>query len=175
MAACTNPGAENAIGAMVHESELRSIDAKVDSLVGEYVEKFDVDPKKRLILLEVFRDPARTYYYISQSRTKRTFDKSPDYFFVHDSKQIVVIFTGDNSFLSGSPVYKKVELLIEELGVALPNDSLDYNPPVWQVIEDCDKKLRIRSKSDFVFSFLPCGYHVNQDSIQYKNFELVKD
>ena len=61
------------------------------------------------------------------------------------------------------------------MGIALSKDKLDFNPPRWEVLEDCDNKIEVRRQPmRFLLDYLPCGYGIKEDSINLGNFEVIK-
>jgi hypothetical protein len=81
---------------------------------------------------------------------------------------------GGSAFFTSDGVARELDSAMQKLGVALAEDSLDYHPPTWELIKDCTGKLRIGQTSDFVFNYIPCGYEVKQDSLNQRNFSLVR-
>jgi hypothetical protein len=53
------------------------IDFALDSTIGKYVTLNAVDPKQKVLSLNVYRDPFRHIYYLTQIRRKKTYLKAP--------------------------------------------------------------------------------------------------
>jgi hypothetical protein len=150
-------------------------DYQLDSVIGAYVTRYKVDPKHRILSVNIYRDPVRSLYFITQVRKKKLIENNPpDYFFLHDDRFLVLVQLGGSNFYSSRELLSKVDSAVDQLGIALADDSTDYNPPSWEVIKDCGRKLRMRKQSDFTFNYMPCGYEVKQDSVRLERFSLIK-
>jgi hypothetical protein len=154
--------------------EVDFTDYRLDSAIGEYIKTFHVESRNRLITLTCYRDPMRHYYYMTQSRRKIATDDIPDYFFIHDEEYIVLLYMGGNSFFSSHEIIPELEKAMRQHNISLANDSLDYNPPVWELMRNCENKLEFITPQDYIINFLPCGYKVQTDSLTRGKYSLIK-
>lgn len=150
-------------------------DKQLDSVITAYIKKYEVDPKQRVLSFSIYRDPMRYFYFLTQVRGQKIIESdTPDYFFVHDDRFLVLLYFGVSNFHTAKDVNIKLDSTMQKLGISLSNDSLDYNPPLWELMKDCDGRLQKRD-SDFVLNYLPCGYKMKQDSLHLNNFLLMKE
>jgi hypothetical protein len=155
--------------------EINFTDNKLDSVISEYVKKNEVDPKQGVLSLRMYRDPTRDLYFLTQVRRKGRIEGDvPDYFFTHNDQFLVLLYLGGSRLYTTRNLATTLDSAIKRLGIVLANDSLDYNPPLWEFMKSCDGKLQMRYRSDYIFNYLPCGYIVKQDSLTSNEFSLIK-
>lgn len=157
-----------------HDLMIKFTDNELDSAIDKYISVNDVNPKERILSLSVYRDPARHIFYLTQIR-RRDLAKSvsPDYFFIHNDQFLVLIRLGGGDFFKSSNVVSQLDSAMQQLGITLAEDSLDYDPPTWEFIRECSSRLTMRKKSGFTLNYIPCGYEIKQDSLQQNNFSII--
>ncbi len=147
--------------------------SELDSAINKYVSVNDVNPKQKILSLNIYRDPSRHIFHLTQIRRRDLVKSvSPDYFFIHNEQFLVLIRLGGGDFFKSGNVVSQLDSVMQQLGIVLAEDSLDYDPPTWEFIRDCNSKLTMKKKSDFTLNYIPCGYEVKQDSLQQNNFFL---
>ena len=173
---CKNSTSSDRKAELVHvDSRIDFADNQLDSVINEYVSMYEVAPKERVLSLQVYRDPAKHIYYLTQIRTRNLVKTArPDYFFLHNDQFLVLLRLGGSDFYKSGSSTNQLDSTMQKLGITLAEDSLDYDPPAWELIKDCGGKLRRRQKSDFALNYIPCGYEVMQDSLHQSNFSLIK-
>jgi hypothetical protein len=176
LTSCKNPASGDRKAALVHvDSRIEFADNELDSVINEYVSRYEVAPKERVLSLQAYRDPARHIYYLTQIRTKKLVKTAhPDYFFLHNDQFLVLLRLGGSDFYKSGDATIQLDSAMQKLAITLAEDSLDYDPPTWELIKDCGGKLRRRQKSDFALNYLPCGYEIMQDSLHQSNFFLQR-
>ncbi len=175
LASCNRSGLSERPAIIRSRFKINFTDNELDSVIGEYVKTYEVDPKQRVLSLSVYRDPAKDIYFLTQLRRRDVVENAgADYFFVHNEQFLVLLRLGGSDFYKSIDVVTPLDSAMQRLGIALANDSLDYDPPSWELIKACEGKLHRRKKSNFVLNYLPCGYEIEQDSLHQDNFSLVK-
>jgi hypothetical protein len=162
--------------ALVHgDSRIDFADNELDSVINEYVNMHEVVPKQIVLSLQVYRDPARHIYFLTQIRRKDQAKAArPDYFFLHNNKFLVLLQLGGSDFYKPDNATNQLDSAMRNLGITLAEDSLDFDPPTWELIKECEGKIRMRQNSDFAFNYIPCGYEIMQDSLHQSNFFLQR-
>ncbi len=155
------------------DHQFRLSNEKIDSIIGEYIQKHNVKSNERLLVIRFYNDPLRKLYYLTQTSMWNEEDEAPDYYFIYNEKFIVLLFTGDKTFFTSTTIKSKIELSMVKYGVELSKERIDFNSPTWEIIEECDGTFLLQENRDLTMNFLPCGYKIRQDSIGRNIFFLV--
>lgn len=154
--------------------QLKLNNDKIEKAISDYIIENTVDSKERVISLRVQNCGEKQVFSIAQFKTKLFLENQPDYYFIHNNETVVIVFLGGNKFLSSSQIKEELLHVLNERGISLSEERLDYNPPRWELIT-CGDQSELRKKYDpFLFNFLPCEYDVRQDSTNLGKYDLVK-
>lgn len=153
--------------------ELEIDDSRLDSIVTEYVRKYEVDPAGIILELGVHRALSREYYSLTQLRNRRIVEGvMPDGFFIYDNKFVVLLDVAGIRFRNSNTL-SRLDSTIKEMGITLANDSLDFCPPRWEFVRECNQELRMIT-SDYLIEYLPCGYRLRVDSVNLSTLSLER-
>jgi hypothetical protein len=151
-----------------------SLHSVIESTISDYIKQYNIDRKERLLTLNFYNDGVRQFVYLSQARRIST-AKEADFYFITKEKVIVLIFLGAKNNFHSLRFAGELDELLRRNNVHLADDHLNYDPPQWEILENCEGRFEVsKAIKPFELNFLPCGYYIAQDSVELTRYSLIK-
>ena len=179
MFSCTNAEVSQPVPNEIYDSMAysRKIDVN-DSLlyttIKDYIQTYNVDPKKTMIAVELLGAGEREVVFIDQ-RFYELSDLAPYPSFFSDIEgHVVLIYSEIGKYIDKKIIKSEVSRYAKTLNIQLKT-HLDraYHPPIWKYIR-CFEDYEIQKENiQLAVDYLPCGISLERDSSQ-TGYKVVK-
>lgn len=138
-------------------------DDSLKSTIKKYVQNTNLDTKIRYVSISYRNDEGKILYAISAGRSYESYKLSPpDYFSSLDST-VVIIRVTNNRIVQLDDVSEEIDLLMNDKGVTLEKELMNYDPPIW-VLKKCGNDYELIKKVDInTIEYIPCDYLLKRD------------
>ncbi|HEY8936975.1 MAG TPA: hypothetical protein VIM65_17230 [Cyclobacteriaceae bacterium] len=138
-------------------------DDSLKSAIRKYIQSTNLDTKIRYISVNCRNDGNKILYTISAGRSYESYKLAPpDYFSSLDSAVVIIRIT-DNKIVKLDDVSEEIDLLMNDKGIILETELMNYDPPIW-ILKKCEDDYELIKKVDMnVIEYVPCNYLLKRD------------
>lgn len=154
-------------------------DEFVAETVRQYIIENKIDIKKKIITIRAEVGTKKVFEitdYFSALYKESRF--TPTYYAILDNSIVVLVFTRvEQTFKRDhTQIIKEIDKVLEIYKIVLSKEiHLNYNAPVWSVVEQCDGEYEVnKNVTPFRFESIPCGYSIVRDSVKLDSLMLIK-